>query len=63
MADLDASVLIRGESGSGKELVARAIHACSRRSGGAYVSVNMGAIPSSVAASMPSPWSVSDRRT
>jgi two-component system, NtrC family, nitrogen regulation response regulator GlnG len=52
VADLDASVLIRGESGSGKELVARAIHTASRRSSEAYVSVNMGAIPSSVAASM-----------
>jgi DNA-binding NtrC family response regulator len=52
VADLDASVLIRGESGSGKELVARAVHAASRRSTGAYVSVNMGAIPPSVAASM-----------
>jgi two-component system, NtrC family, nitrogen regulation response regulator GlnG len=52
VADLEASVLIRGESGSGKELVARAIHTQSRRSGGAYISVNMGAIPPSVAASM-----------
>ena len=52
VADLDASVLIRGESGSGKELVARAIHAASRRSAAAYVSVNMAAIPPSVAASM-----------
>jgi DNA-binding NtrC family response regulator len=52
VADLEASVLIRGESGSGKELVARAIHAASRRSSGAYVSVNMAAIPPSVAASM-----------
>jgi two-component system nitrogen regulation response regulator GlnG len=52
VADLDISVLVRGESGSGKELVARAIHHTSRRSGSAYVSVNMGAIPGSVAASM-----------
>jgi two-component system nitrogen regulation response regulator GlnG len=52
IADLEASVLIRGESGSGKELVARAIHTQSRRSGGAYIPVNMGAIPPSVAASM-----------
>jgi DNA-binding NtrC family response regulator len=51
VADLDASVLIRGESGSGKELVARAIHTASRRSAAAYVSVNMAAIPASVAAS------------
>jgi two-component system, NtrC family, nitrogen regulation response regulator GlnG len=52
VADLDASVLIRGESGSGKELVARAIHTASRRSAAAYVAVNMAAIPPSVAASM-----------
>lgn len=52
VADLDISVLVRGESGSGKELVARAIHRQSRRSGGPYISVNMGAIPGSVAASM-----------
>jgi len=52
VADLEASVLIRGESGSGKELVARAIHAASHRSSAAYVSVNMAAIPPSVAASM-----------
>jgi two-component system nitrogen regulation response regulator GlnG len=52
VADLDTSVLVRGESGSGKELVARAIHRQSRRSGAAYVSVNMGAIPGTVAASM-----------
>jgi two-component system nitrogen regulation response regulator GlnG len=52
VADLDTSVLVRGESGSGKELVARAIHRHSRRNGNAYVSVNMGAIPGSVAASM-----------
>jgi two-component system, NtrC family, nitrogen regulation response regulator GlnG len=52
VADLSTSILIRGESGSGKELVARAIHRQSRRSAGPYVSVNMGAIPATVAASM-----------
>src|SRR4051812_24530629 len=52
VADLDACVLIRGESGSGKELVARAIHDQSRRRAESYVTVNMGAIPPSVAASM-----------
>lgn len=52
VADLDACVLIRGESGSGKELVARAIHEQSRRRGGPYVTVNMGAIPIQVGASM-----------
>lgn len=38
-------VLVRGESGAGKELVARAIHRGSPRSGGAMVSVNCAAIP------------------
>ena len=41
----DASVLVMGPSGSGKELVARAIHAASRRSGQAFVALNCGAIP------------------
>jgi len=52
VADLDACVLIRGESGSGKELVASAIHRQSRRQAENYITVNMGAIPSSVGASM-----------
>ncbi len=51
VADLDVPVLIRGESGVGKELVARALHEESQRAGGAYVAVNMAAIPSSLAAS------------
>jgi PAS domain S-box-containing protein len=41
----DASVIIFGESGSGKELVARAIHKLSDRQAGAFVPVNCGAIP------------------
>src|SRR6185295_16399795 len=52
VAALDACVLIRGESGSGKELVASAIHRQSRRQAESYITVNMGAIPSSVGASM-----------
>jgi two-component system, NtrC family, nitrogen regulation response regulator GlnG len=52
VADLESCVLIRGESGSGKELVARAIHRCSPRNNRPYVAVNMGAIPPTVAASM-----------
>lgn len=40
-----ANVLIRGESGSGKELVARALHDASSRRDGAFVVVNCGAIP------------------
>jgi two-component system nitrogen regulation response regulator GlnG len=51
VADLDLPVLIRGETGTGKELVARAIHQTSRRRGADCISVNMGAVPPSLAAS------------
>jgi DNA-binding NtrC family response regulator len=43
-----APVLIHGESGSGKELAAHAIHACSPRKGGPWVEVNCGAIAPSL---------------
>jgi len=45
IADTDATVLLRGESGVGKDLVARAIHAASRRCHGAFIKVNCAAIP------------------
>jgi two-component system nitrogen regulation response regulator GlnG len=50
VADLDVPVLVRGETGTGKELVAQAIHAHSRRRDERFVSVNLGAIPKELAA-------------
>lgn len=50
VADLEVPVLLRGETGTGKELVAQAIHAASHRRSGPCLSVNVGAIPPSLAA-------------
>ena len=49
-AAVDRDVLVLGESGSGKEGVARALHRASSRSGGPWVAVNMSAVPVGVAA-------------
>ena len=46
IAQGQAPVYIQGESGVGKEVVARTIHKCSSRAKGAFVAINCGAIPS-----------------
>lgn len=45
VASSDATVLIRGESGTGKDLIAQAVHAASNRPEGPFVAVNCGSIP------------------
>jgi two-component system nitrogen regulation response regulator GlnG len=50
VAGLGVPVLLRGETGTGKELVARALHDAGRRHGRPYIAVNMAAIPATLAA-------------
>ncbi|MEZ4302999.1 MAG: sigma-54 dependent transcriptional regulator [Polyangiaceae bacterium] len=50
IVDLSVPVLVRGETGTGKELVARAVHRNSPRREGPFVSVNLGALPRELAA-------------
>jgi len=47
VAPTEANVMVLGENGAGKELVARAIHAASRRAGQTFLAVDMGALPES----------------
>jgi two-component system response regulator AtoC len=51
IAPSDVPVLIEGESGTGKDLLARVLHGLSRRAAGPYLAINMGAIPENLAES------------
>lgn len=48
LADIDVDVLVIGETGTGKELVARALHEQGRRAAGPFVPVNCAAVPESI---------------
>jgi len=47
-AQADATILIMGDSGTGKEVIAKLIHRLSKRSEGPYIKINCGAIPDSL---------------
>ena len=49
IADLDAPILIFGETGTGKEMIAKACHQASRRNDGAFLALNCASLPDSVA--------------
>lgn len=51
VADIDASVLLVGETGTGKEVAARCLHELGQRRGGPFVAVDCGAVPESMAES------------
>jgi transcriptional regulator with PAS, ATPase and Fis domain len=58
VADCDSTILINGETGTGKGLVARAIHQKSRRRNKPFISINCGAIPENLLQPAPNPASL-----